>query len=121
VFDPAVLRDVPGVESGDSALGRRIVALFKRETEKLLEQIEVALVAGDSSAISAIAHKIKSSSAAVGAMRLSHLAARLEVAGREERKIGNGAGLAGELGTAYREAIVVLDRFLNGVVSNEAA
>ena len=121
VFDRGVLRDVPGVESGGSALGQRIVVLFKRETETMLEQIEAALVADDSAAISAIAHKIKSSSAAVGAMRLSQLAGRLELAGREQRRIGNGLGLAGELGTAYQEAIVALDRFLTGVASPQTA
>ena len=119
VFDRGMLCDVPGLDSGDSALGPRIVALFKRETEKLLYEIEVALIACDSAAISAIAHKIKSSSAAVGAMRLSHLAARLEVAGREERPIGNGPGLASELRAAYREAGAALDEFLDGVLQYE--
>ena len=121
VFDRAMLAEVPGVESGDSVLGQRIVALFKQETEKLLDEIELALVAGDSAAISAIAHKIKSSSAAVGAMRLSHLAARLEMAGRKERPIGNGLGVAGELRAAYHEANAALDRFLRGVKAHEAA
>ncbi|MBK7663601.1 MAG: response regulator [Sterolibacteriaceae bacterium] len=121
VFDRGILRDVPGVESGDSALGQRIVALFNRETDKLLEQIEAALVADDSAAISAIAHKIKSSSAAVGAMRLSQLAGRLEVAGREQRTIGNGPGLVRELGAAYREALAALNQFLTGAVSHETA
>lgn len=112
VFDRRVLGEVPGIEAGDSALGRRIVALFKRETETLLDQIEAALIAKDAAAISAIAHKIKSSSAAVGAMRLAQLAGRLEVAGREQRPIGNGPGLASELAASYGEAIAALDEFL---------
>jgi signal transduction histidine kinase/DNA-binding response OmpR family regulator/HPt (histidine-containing phosphotransfer) domain-containing protein len=119
VLDRGMLCDVPGLDSGDSALGPRIVSLFKRETEKLLYEIEVALIACDSAAISAIAHKIKSSSAAVGAMRLSYLAARLEVAGREERPIGNGPGLASELRAACREANAALDGFLDGVLQHE--
>ncbi|MBK7235267.1 MAG: Hpt domain-containing protein [Sterolibacteriaceae bacterium] len=97
------------------------MALFNRETDKLLEQIEAALVADDSAAISAIAHKIKSSSAAVGAIRLAQLAERLEVAGREQRAIGNGPGLVRELASAYREALAALNQFLTGAVSHGTA
>jgi HPt (histidine-containing phosphotransfer) domain-containing protein len=121
VFERGILRDVPGLESGDSMLGQRIVALFKRETEKLLGEIDAALLADDSAAIAAIAHKIKSSSAAVGAMRLAQLAGRLELAGRQQRPVGNGPGLAGELGSAYHEASAALDEFLGGIAEHETA
>ena len=121
VFERGILRDVPGLASGDSVLGQRIVALFKRETEKLLGEIDAALLADDSASIAAIAHKIKSSSAAVGAMRLAQLAGRLELAGRQQRPIGNGRGLAGELGAAYREASAALDEFLGGIAEHETA
>ena len=54
-------------------------------------------------------------------MRLSQLAGRLEVAGREQRTIGNGPGLVRELASAYREALAALNQFLTGALSHETA
>jgi len=114
IFERAILAEVPGVGDGGSVLGRRIVGLFRQETEAMLDRLEPALRCGDIDAVSGIAHKVKSSSAAVGALRLSQMAATLERVARERRPIGNGEAVAGELVSAYGEASAALERFLNG-------
>jgi two-component system, sensor histidine kinase and response regulator len=72
-------------KGGSQELRRRVITTFVKSSEKLVQQIEENASAGDLSAVGSAAHTLASSSAQVGAMRLSQLARRLEQAARAGR------------------------------------
>jgi signal transduction histidine kinase/CheY-like chemotaxis protein/HPt (histidine-containing phosphotransfer) domain-containing protein len=61
-----------------SALSPRIVEAYLQSSEKLVDQMEDALEARDCASLSDAAHTLKSSSAQIGAARLSQLCRELE-------------------------------------------
>jgi HPt (histidine-containing phosphotransfer) domain-containing protein len=60
----------------------RVVGLFLRDTPGLLRHLRQALERGDTAVAWTTAHNLKSSSAFVGATRMSQLCAELETLGR---------------------------------------
>ncbi len=81
------LRDSVG---GDDAFVADLVSTFLAEGADHLAQLEAAAANGDVAASVRPAHSLKSSSAALGAARMSHISREIEMAGRE----GRGDGLA---------------------------
>ncbi|MCU0587956.1 MAG: Hpt domain-containing protein [Syntrophobacteraceae bacterium] len=67
---------------GKAGLLRRVIQAFIDKTPGLLQQISSALEAGDVEGVFRGAHSLKSSSAMVGAMRLSETCRQLEAVGR---------------------------------------
>jgi CheY-like chemotaxis protein len=88
---------------GAENLLARVAALFASSTPQLLRQLRECVERGDSSGIQAVAHKLKSSSAQVGAIRLSNTAVRIESTARL-----SGAGAV--LMTDVEEAEVQFDQ-----------
>jgi CheY-like chemotaxis protein/HPt (histidine-containing phosphotransfer) domain-containing protein len=85
--DPEAFDRLARFKGGSEELRRRVIATFERSSEKLVQQIEESASAGDLAGVANAAHTLVSSSAQVGAMRLSDLARRLEraaLAGRRE-------------------------------------
>ena len=76
------LRDSVG---GDEAFVKELVGAYLAESPGHLEAIAAAAEAGDAAAVVRPAHTLKSSSAAVGAVRLAAVSKRLEFAAREGR------------------------------------
>jgi HPt (histidine-containing phosphotransfer) domain-containing protein len=60
----------------------RIVAIFLSDAPGKLDQLREAVARREMAAVQQLAHALKSSSANIGAMRLSGLARELEVLGR---------------------------------------
>ncbi len=89
---------------GESRLIERVVSAFETSVGRLLPQLQDAQRAGDMAGIRHVAHTLKSSSASVGALKLSQLCAQTESMIRQER--------AESLGTAVddicRESEIVL-------------
>jgi signal transduction histidine kinase/DNA-binding response OmpR family regulator/HPt (histidine-containing phosphotransfer) domain-containing protein len=82
--DPAVLEQLRALGANGSAeLMRRVVDTFLESSEEILRNLGDALKAKDPEAMASAAHKLKSSSAQVGAVRLSALCKDLEARGRE--------------------------------------
>jgi HPt (histidine-containing phosphotransfer) domain-containing protein len=83
VLDPDLLDEIRALqaEGGDRLLARVIRAYFD-SAPGLVEAIANALEKGDASALADAAHPLKSSSAALGALRLSELCRELEAIGR---------------------------------------
>jgi signal transduction histidine kinase/CheY-like chemotaxis protein len=73
----ALVRLAPGTE-----LLARISQTYLAAAPSLVAELRRAVAARDAAALAASAHTLKSSSANVGALRLSHLAAELEALGR---------------------------------------
>ena len=60
----------------------RILKTFETETAADLTKLEGALEAGDTDALSALAHRIKGASAAIGAEKIQNIAKEIEMQGR---------------------------------------
>ena len=63
---------------GDSRLLERVLEAFQGSVARLRPQLDAARRSGDRSAIRLVAHTLKSSSASIGAVRLSQLCAQVE-------------------------------------------
>jgi HPt (histidine-containing phosphotransfer) domain-containing protein len=93
LVDEAVLADLLASTGDDPAFVRELLETYLAETPDQLAAIRAAIEADDAEALVRPAHTLKSSSATLGAMRLSALARELEMAGRS----GSLAADAGEL------------------------
>ena len=69
-----------------------VVRMFAKTTPNVIQQIETAARRADLQAVQHAAHSLKSSSATLGAVRLSRRASDLEIAARRARSVTNSAG-----------------------------
>ena len=86
IHDPSVL---PALIGDDAAMLARIRREFLASGRAAADELQAAVGAGDLPGAGAVAHRLKSSSRAVGAMALGDLCERIENAGRS----GDGAAL----------------------------
>jgi len=70
--------------SGSGQLLERVLRAFEGSIGRLLPQLQRARSRGDMQGVRHVAHTLKSSSASVGALRLSALCASVEAAVRDE-------------------------------------
>lgn len=104
LIDPTPLDAIRALEqAGQPSLLDTIVRMFVEQSETLAGQIRDAAQAGNADAVREAAHSLKSSSANVGAMRVSELSFDLEVASRDG-EMGSANALADRLHLAIREA-----------------
>lgn len=82
VVDGRVLRELLESTGDDIGFVRELVETYLADTPAQLEAMTAAVQADDAAALVRPAHTLKSSSATVGAMRLSSVARELEMAGR---------------------------------------
>ena len=94
LLDPAVLDELRDSVGGDEEFIADLVATYVNEGSGHLSEMRAAADAGDAAAIVRPAHTLKSSSAALGAMRLSQIARDIEFAGREGATDGLGERVA---------------------------
>jgi HPt (histidine-containing phosphotransfer) domain-containing protein len=85
VLDTAVLDELRASVGGDEAFVRDLVETYLAEGPQHMEQIAAAAGRADAEAIVRPAHTLKSSSAALGAARMSAISRQIEFAGREGR------------------------------------
>ena len=82
VLDAAILAELRDATGGDAEFIVDLVETYVTEGAANLEGILAAAAAGDPVSIVRPAHTLKSSSASLGAMRLSAIAKAIEEAGR---------------------------------------
>jgi HPt (histidine-containing phosphotransfer) domain-containing protein len=82
VLDERILTEVLETTGDDSAFVRELVQTYLADTPTQLQAMTAAVESDDADALVRPAHTLKSSSATVGAMRLSSIARELEMAGR---------------------------------------
>ena len=99
ILDQQVVDELRASVGGDEDFVRDVAATYVAEGTEHMAQVEAAFAASDLAAIVRPAHSLKSSSAALGATRMSSISREIEMSGREERS----EGLA-ELVAAAREA-----------------
>jgi hypothetical protein len=78
-LDPVKLRELQALTP---VVRARVVRAYRRDAPLLMSVIERAIEHGDSTGVRDAAHRLKSSSAAIGAYRLAELYAMLETAAR---------------------------------------
>lgn len=79
LYDPEALKNTVG---DNPAMHQRLYAKYLPNAQEKTEQLRAAIAAGDAVAVGQIAHALKSSSRAIGAMRLGGCYERLERAGK---------------------------------------
>jgi HPt (histidine-containing phosphotransfer) domain-containing protein len=85
VLDQAVLADLRASTGDDEAFIAELVADYVREGATNIDSLLAAAAAEDCPGIVRPAHTLKSTSATLGAMRLSAICRAIEDAGRESR------------------------------------
>jgi HPt (histidine-containing phosphotransfer) domain-containing protein len=85
VLDQAVVNELRDSVGGDEAFVRELVDAYLAESPGYLDALVTAAAAGDAAAVIRPAHTLKSSSSAVGAMRLAALSKQVEFAARDGR------------------------------------
>ncbi|MFT3856400.1 MAG: response regulator [Aquabacterium sp.] len=108
VLDAEALRRLRELDPrGDNRLLERVVKAFQTSVGRLLPQMDEALKMNDSAAIMHVAHTLKSSSASIGALKLSHMCAEIETMIR--RQTGE------DLSSRIREVPVEAERVLESL------
>jgi len=85
VLDQQVIAELLASVGGDDAFVADLVRTYLAEGAEHIAAMDAALAAGDVTAIVRPAHSLKSSSAALGAARLSQISRDIEHAGRDGR------------------------------------
>lgn len=86
VLDPEALQRLRDLDpSGSSRLMERVASAFDASAARLVPQLHAAQAAGDAAGIRHVAHTLKSSSASIGAVKLSQLCAEMEGLARNGR------------------------------------
>jgi len=82
ILDEGVLAELMESTGGDIGFVRELIETYLADTPVQLDAMSAAVEADDADALVRPAHTLKSSSATIGAMRLSAVARELEMAGR---------------------------------------
>ena len=98
--------------SGTSKLLERVVTAFNGSSARLMAQLQGARAGPDMPAIRHVAHTLKSSSASVGAVKLSRLCAEMEAMAREGLTDGMDEAIAA-VGTEVSAVLEALKRLLD--------
>jgi HPt (histidine-containing phosphotransfer) domain-containing protein len=88
IIDQAVLDELRQSVGGDEAFVVELATAYLAEGQGHIDQVTEALARGDIEAMVRPAHTLKSSSAALGAARLSQICKEIEHAAREGRTDG---------------------------------
>nr|WP_315197612.1 response regulator [uncultured Aquabacterium sp.] len=108
LFDPEALRRLRELDPrGDNHLFERVGKAFETSVGRLLPQLDEAFRMNDHAAIMHVAHTLKSSSASIGALKLSHLCAEIETMIR--RQTGE------DLSSRIHDIPLEVDRVLEGL------
>ncbi len=107
VLDNGVLDELRASVGGDEDFVRDLVQTYLAEAPQHLGQITAAAGRADAEAIVRPAHTLKSSSAALGATRMSAISRQIEFCGREGRVVDL-APLADEAQQVWAATVVAL-------------
>ncbi len=82
-LDQMILENIRALQKeGEPSLIEKIIAIYLQTTPKLLQELRQAIDTSDADAMRKVAHSLKSSSANVGAVKLSELCKEVETLGK---------------------------------------
>jgi HPt (histidine-containing phosphotransfer) domain-containing protein len=110
IIDPAAIERLRRL--GGRQLIVRMIDLFMGHATPILEQADQALQEGNYGGVQRAGHSLKSSAGNVGALRVSRIAAEIEMRALEKNRAVL-MGLLGELQAAFGEASAKLDQVRN--------
>jgi len=112
LLDPAALARLRDLDpTGANRLLQRVLQAFQTSVTRLRPQAEAARLSGDHAAIRLVAHTLKSSSASIGALRLSALCAHIEASVRSDPGADQNANLDA-LGISLDAVLMAIERWL---------
>lgn len=115
VLDAAALARLTELDpTGQAQLVERVLRAFQTSAARLVPQLEAAHAVGDHASTRLVAHTLKSSSASIGALRLSRVCAHVEALVRQGETDGLEPEIA-ELLEAMTEALRAIDTQLKGL------
>jgi two-component system, sensor histidine kinase and response regulator len=92
------------------AMAEKLIALFLKETPKLIAAITEGLAKGDNAAVRRATHQLKSSSASLGGLALSALARKIEFDANEDR-LDDAPGRGREIEAQFAALTASLEAF----------
>lgn len=115
-IDAKILQSLLNMLGENQVAFAELINCYLAEAPKLVEDINVAIAAGDAQALWRTAHKFKSSSGSVGATFLAQLCKQLEIKGRSSNLSG-----CTELGSQLRQEYELVRIALHGEVNKETS
>ncbi len=114
VLDPQALARLSDLDpTGKNHLIERVLGAFQTSATRLRPQAEAARASGDRATLRLVVHTLKSSSASIGATRLSQLCARIETTIRLDTLQEPDVDLD-SLGAALDEVLRAIEPLLKG-------
>ena len=107
IIDQAVLDELRQSVGGDEGFVVELAAAYLAEGEGHIQEVADALARGDVDGMVRPAHTLKSSSAALGAARLSQICKEIEHAAREGRTDGLDTAVA-DARTAWNDTVAAM-------------
>jgi HPt (histidine-containing phosphotransfer) domain-containing protein len=114
LLDEAVLAELLDSTGDDVEFVADLLHTYLAETPEQLAGISAAVDARDAGALVRPAHTLKSSSATLGAMRLSGIGRELEMMGRSEAVSAEASGLRDEAEQTWAQTQGALQAWLSG-------
>lgn len=112
VVDERILAELMASTGDDIGFVRELIETYLADTPLQFEAMTVAVEADDAASLVRPAHTLKSSSATVGAMRLSSAARELEMAGRSGSLDAAAAAGLDAARAEWQAAAAALDAYL---------
>lgn len=109
VIDVDIMKENIGLD--DKEFMDDMIHVFIEETEKLISELDDALQENDVNSLTRVAHTLKSSSATIGAMKLSSVSKQLEMTCKKN-ELENAADLGKEVKQATQEVMDELQSML---------
>jgi PAS domain S-box-containing protein len=103
----------------DPELVAEIISLYLEDSPKQVEAIKAAMAGRDSDLLRNAAHKLKGSSAQVGAIVLSEVCRSLEEIAEDGQPLSRADDLVGELDSAFAGTCIEFERELNRLHQSE--
>ncbi|MBN3924064.1 PAS domain S-box protein [Nostoc sp. NMS4] len=110
-IDPKILQSLQNIVGGDRVAFVELIECYLTETAKLVQHISTAIANQDIETIWKTAHKLKSSSASIGAIALAQLCKVLEAQARSS-KLDNDLELLSLLYQEYEQVKTALEKEL---------
>lgn len=108
LIDPKALDNIRVLQmDGEPDMLTQIIGLYMKDTPRQLKGLSEAIAENDSASIINVAHTLKSSSANMGAMRLSSLFKELEMGGRAD-SLENATALLDQVTDEYQQVEMAL-------------
>jgi HPt (histidine-containing phosphotransfer) domain-containing protein len=111
LLDLTTLQNLVDLDDGSHGLVSEMIAIFRDDTPRRLEDILTAAEKGDAEGLSRAAHALKGGAGALGARALRLLAADLEVLGRNG-SVDAGPDLAGRLEGLFQRSLAALETYV---------